>query len=128
GRQVVFACCCCYWAGFAPSSGYHRNIQPARNSYELYNATFWIRYKQLQHMHMMSMGIMNFNFEVLKHLKIVDSTSLRLENESCHAYLTMLQFNVDKPALAKDVEVETRLVELCEDVLTCDFYVYMINS
>ncbi|KAG6550387.1 hypothetical protein Mapa_008350 [Marchantia paleacea] len=47
-----------------------------------------------------------------------DPPLLRLESESYHAYLTMLQrLTVDKPELAKDVEVETRLVGLCEEVL-----------
>ncbi|CAM6091423.1 unnamed protein product [Calypogeia fissa] len=65
----------------------------------------------------------------LEHLRMAtqmpDPPLLRLENESYHAYLTMLQqLTVDKPELAKDVEVETRLVELCEDVLK----VYVMTS
>eukprot|EP00249_Psilotum_nudum_P023695 c28957_g2_i1 orf=862-6204(-) len=47
-----------------------------------------------------------------------DPPLLRLESESYQAYLVLLQnLPLDKPALAKDVEVETRLVELCEEVL-----------
>lgn len=47
-----------------------------------------------------------------------DPPLLRLESEAYQAYLSMLQhLPIDKPSLAKDVEVETRLVELCEEVL-----------
>lgn len=50
--------------------------------------------------------------------QIPDPPLLRLESESYQAYLTLLQhLPLDKPALAKDVEVERRLVELCEEVL-----------
>ncbi|CAK9230341.1 unnamed protein product [Sphagnum troendelagicum] len=47
-----------------------------------------------------------------------DPPLLRLESEAYQAYLNMLQhLPLDKPTLAKDVDVETRLVELCEEVL-----------
>lgn len=47
-----------------------------------------------------------------------DPPLLRLESESYQAYLALLQhLPLDKPDLAKDVEVENRLVELCEEVL-----------
>ncbi|KAJ7513781.1 hypothetical protein O6H91_23G014100 [Diphasiastrum complanatum] len=47
-----------------------------------------------------------------------DPPLLRLESESYHAYLTMLQqLSVDNPEVGNSVEVETRLVELCEEVL-----------
>lgn len=67
----------------------------------------------------------NSNFVLrskLQKLQIVtqmpDPPLLRLESESYQAYLALLQhLPLDKPALAKDVEVENRLVELCEEVL-----------
>lgn len=55
----------------------------------------------------------------LQELRLMpDPPLLRLESEAYQAYLAMLQhLPMDKPSLAKDVEVETRLVELCEEVL-----------
>lgn len=55
----------------------------------------------------------------LQELRLMpDPPLLRLESEAYQAYLAMLQhLPLDKPSLAKDVEVETRLVELCEEVL-----------
>ncbi|EFJ24773.1 hypothetical protein SELMODRAFT_173646 [Selaginella moellendorffii] len=50
--------------------------------------------------------------------QLSDPPLLRLESESYHAYLNLLQtLSVLKPELAKDAEVEGRLVELCEEVL-----------
>jgi len=47
-----------------------------------------------------------------------DPPLLRLESESYHTYLALLQrLPREKPALAKDVDVELRLVRLCEEVL-----------
>lgn len=47
-----------------------------------------------------------------------DPPLLRVESEAYQAYLTILQqLAVDRPLTAKDVEVERRLVELCEEVL-----------
>lgn len=47
-----------------------------------------------------------------------DPPLLRVESEAYQAYLTILQqLAVDNPLTAKDVEVERRLVELCEEVL-----------
>ncbi|XP_024380354.1 brefeldin A-inhibited guanine nucleotide-exchange protein 3 [Physcomitrium patens] len=55
----------------------------------------------------------------LQELRLMpDPPLLRLESEAYQAYLAMLQhLPMDKPSLAKDVEVETRLIELCEEVL-----------
>lgn len=47
-----------------------------------------------------------------------DPPLLRVESEAYQAYLTILQqLAVDNPLTAKDVDVERRLVELCEEVL-----------
>ncbi|KAJ7555893.1 hypothetical protein O6H91_05G059700 [Diphasiastrum complanatum] len=47
-----------------------------------------------------------------------DPPLLRLESESYHSYLTMLQhLPVDDPEFVNCLEVETRLIELCEEVL-----------
>lgn len=67
----------------------------------------------------------NGNFQLRSKLQKLQSMTqftdpplLRLESESYQIYLTLLQrLPLDKPELAKDVEVEIRLVELCEEVL-----------
>ncbi|MCO5607712.1 hypothetical protein L7F22_061911 [Adiantum nelumboides] len=67
----------------------------------------------------------NGNFQLRSKLQKLQSVTqftdpplLRLESESYQVYLTLLQrLPLDKPELAKDVEVESRLVELCEEVL-----------
>ncbi|KAI5079490.1 hypothetical protein GOP47_0004969 [Adiantum capillus-veneris] len=67
----------------------------------------------------------NGNFQLRSKLQKLQSVTqftdpplLRLESESYQIYLTLLQrLPLDKPDLAKDVEVESRLVELCEEVL-----------
>lgn len=67
----------------------------------------------------------NGNFQLRSKLQKLQSMTqftdpplLRLESESYQIYLTLLQrLPLDKPELARDVEVESRLVELCEEVL-----------
>eukprot|EP00250_Pteridium_aquilinum_P020997 c25007_g1_i1 orf=351-5705(+) len=67
----------------------------------------------------------NGNFQLRSKLQklqavtqFTDPPLLRLESESYQVYLALLQrLPLDKPDLAKDVEVESRLVELCEEVL-----------
>ncbi|XP_057862656.1 brefeldin A-inhibited guanine nucleotide-exchange protein 2 isoform X2 [Cryptomeria japonica] len=56
--------------------------------------------------------------EVNSITQMPDPPLLSLESESYQAFLKLLQ-NVahDKPILAKEIEVESRLVQLCEDVL-----------
>ncbi|GBG70987.1 hypothetical protein CBR_g8287 [Chara braunii] len=50
--------------------------------------------------------------------QLPDPPLLRLESESFHAYLTLLQrLPADKPSVAHEGELEVRLVELCEEVL-----------
>ncbi|KAH7427467.1 hypothetical protein KP509_10G045100 [Ceratopteris richardii] len=50
--------------------------------------------------------------------QFADPPLLRLESESYQVYLTLLQrLPLEKPDLARDVDVESRLVELCEEVL-----------
>nr|KYP64283.1 Brefeldin A-inhibited guanine nucleotide-exchange protein 2 [Cajanus cajan] len=56
-----------------------------------------------------------------------DPPLLRLENESYQICLTFLQnLVVDKPPSYDEVEVETRLVQLCQEVL--EFYVEVAGS
>lgn len=50
--------------------------------------------------------------------QMTDPPLLRLENESYQAYLKLLQSVAHgKPILAKEINIESRIIELCEEVL-----------
>eukprot|EP01018_Ginkgo_biloba_P032255 Gb_26513 [translate_table: standard] len=56
--------------------------------------------------------------EVCSLTQMSDPPLLRVESESYQAYLKLLQhIALDKSNLAKEADIETRLVELCEEVL-----------
>jgi brefeldin A-inhibited guanine nucleotide-exchange protein len=56
--------------------------------------------------------------EVFWMTQMTDPPLLRLENESYQSYLKLLQSVAHgKPILAKEIDVESRIIELCEEVL-----------
>lgn len=56
--------------------------------------------------------------EVFWMTQMTDPPLLRLENEAYQAYLKLLQsVTHGKPFLAKEINVESRIIELCEEVL-----------